>query len=188
MDIKTGDSDEQLVRLAQKGNINAYNMLLGRYDHKIQHIIYFYTNDRSTVNDLAQEVLFKVYRYLDYFKEESTFSTWLYKITQNTVKNHFRTVSQRLDSEAQFVNEQYSVLNSSPEHLLINMEFGKQIESAISRLSEELRICYGMHILQGFTYEDIAKKMHCPIGTVRSRIFRARKLLINYIGQSRLSR
>ncbi len=185
MDTKTSYSDEQLVRLAQKGNINAYNILLGRYYHKIQHIIYFYTSDRANVNDLAQEVLLKVYRYLDYFKEESLFSTWLYKITQNTVKNYFRTVSQRLDSEAQFVNEQYSAFSSSPEYLLINMEFGEQIESAISRLSEELRICYGMHIFEGFTYEDIAKKMHCPIGTVRSRIFRARKLLINYIGHNR---
>lgn len=182
MDIKTSYSDEQLVGLAQEGNINAYNMLLGRYHHKIQQVIYFYINDRANVNDLAQEVLFKVYRYLDYFKEESLFSTWLYKITQNTIKNYFRTVSLRLDSEAQFASEQYSSLGNSPEYLLINMEFGEQIEAAISRLSEELRICYGMHILEGQTYEDIAKKMHCPIGTVRSRIFRARKLLISYIG------
>ena len=158
MDIKTSYSDEKLVRLAQKGNINAYNILLERYYHKIQQIIYFYTNDRTNVNDLAQEVLLKVYRYLDYFKEESLFSTWLYKITQNTVKNYFRVISQRLDSEAQFATEQSSVAGNSPEHLLISMEFGEQIESAISKLSEELRACYGMHILEGFTYEDIAKK------------------------------
>lgn len=185
MDIKTSYSDEQLVGLAQGGNIHAYNMLLERYDRKIQQIIYFYINDHSNVNDLAQEVLLKVYRYLDYFKEESQFSTWLYKITQNTVKNYFRTISQRLDSEAQFINEQYSSPGNSPEYLLINIEFSEQIEAAIARLSDELRQCYGMHILEGHTYEDIAKKMHCPIGTVRSRIFRARKLLINYIGHNK---
>lgn len=185
MESETSYSDEQLVALAQDGNTNAYNMLLGRYHHKIQQVIYFYINDRASVNDLTQEVLIKVYRYLDYFKEESLFSTWLYKITQNTIKNYFRAVSQRLDSEAQFVNEHYSSLGHSPESLLINMEFGEQIESAISRLTEELRLCYGMHLLEGYTYEDIAKRMHCPIGTVRSRIFRARKLLINYIGCNR---
>ena len=112
---------------------------LERYHNKIQQIIYFYIQDRANVNDLTQEVLLKVYRYLDYFKEESLFSTWLYKITQNTVKNYFRSINLRLDSEAQFVNDQYSSLGDSPEHILMNMEFGKQIEYAISRLSDELR-------------------------------------------------
>jgi RNA polymerase sigma-70 factor (ECF subfamily) len=185
MEIETSYSDEQIIRLAQDGNMNAYNILLGRYHLKIQQIIYFYISEHATVNDLTQEVLIKVYRYLEYFKEESQFSTWLYKITQNTIKNYFRTISMRLDSEAQYVNDQYSSLGTSPEYLLINMEFGEQIESAISRLSKELKLCYGMHILEGYTYEDIAKKMHCPIGTVRSRIFRARKLLIGYIERSR---
>lgn len=181
MDIETSYSDEKLIRLAQKGNMTAYNMLLERYHHKIQQIIYFYLNDRANVKDLTQEVLLKVYRYLNYFKEESQFSTWIYKITQNTIKNYFRALSIRLDSEAQYVNDHYSSLSTSPEYLLINMEFGVQIEAAISRLSKELQLCYGMHIFEGYTYEDIAKKMDCPIGTVRSRIFRARKLLIGYI-------
>lgn len=185
MDIKTSYSDEQLVRLAQKGNVNAYNILLARYNHKIQQFIYFYINDRTHVNDLAQEVLLKVYRYLGYFKEESLFSTWLYKITHNTIKNYYRMVSQRMYSEAQYISEQYNPLCLSPEYALINMEFGQQVESAIARLSADLRACYGMHILEGYSYEDIARKMRCPIGTVRSRIFRARKLLINYMGHNR---
>lgn len=186
MDIQASCSDEQLVRLAQNGNINAYNTLLGRYHHKIQQIIYFYIHDQASVNDLAQDVLLKVYRYLDYFKEQSLFSTWLYKIIHNTIKNYFRAINQRIDSEKQYINdEHYTALGSSPEYALINSEFGEQIESAISRLSEDLRICYGMYLFEGYSYEDIAKKMHCPIGTVRSRIFRARKLLINYIGHSK---
>ncbi|CEG57039.1 sigma-70 family RNA polymerase sigma factor [Legionella fallonii] len=185
MDIQASYSDDQLVRLAQNGNSKAYNILLGRYHHKIQQIIYFYIHEQASVNDLSQEVLLKVYRYLDYFKEESSFSTWLYKITQNTIKNYFRAVNLRSDSEKQYVHQQYNSIGNSPEHALINIEFGEQIESAISRLSEELRICYGMYLFEGYSYEDIAKKMHCPIGTVRSRIFRARKLLIGYIEHSK---
>jgi RNA polymerase sigma-70 factor (ECF subfamily) len=150
---------------------------------KYSKLFSFYINDPANISDLAQEVLIKVYRYLDYFKEDSLFSTWLYKITQNTIKNYYRTISLRLDSEAQYIHDQYLSTNDSPEHILINMEFGEQIEAAVARLSEELRLCYGMHLLEGYTYEDIANKMHCPIGTVRSRIFRARKLLISYIGR-----
>ena len=184
MDIETSYSDEQLVCLAQDGNMDAYNILLGRYHHKIQKVIYFYINDTANVSDLTQEVFLKVYRYLDYFKEESLFSTWLYKITHNTIKNYFRTISTQLVSEEQYLMDQYGTLGISPEHIVISMEFVKQIESAISRLSEELQQCYGLYILEGCTYEDIAKKMSCPIGTVRSRIFRARKLLIGYIDRS----
>lgn len=177
-------SDEHLVKLAQNGNTKAYNELFKRYHPKIQQMIYFYIHDRASVNDLEQEVLLKVFRHLHYFKEESQFSTWLYRIIQNTIKNHLRTMSLRLDSEAQFAKEQYSTTYRSPESQLMNRELGEQVESAISRLSEDLRLCYGMHIFEGKTYEDIAKKMHCPIGTVRSRIFRARKLMIDFVGHS----
>ena len=90
----------------------------------------------------------------------------------------------RLDSEAQFANEQLFTLGSSPEYQLMNMEFGDLVDSAIAKLSEDLRLCYGMHIFEGQTYETIAQRMHCPIGTVRSRIFRARKLVMNYVGDN----
>lgn len=183
MNIDTSCSDEYLVRLSQQGYSDACNILLQRYNHKVQQFIYFYVNDQTLVHDLAQEVLLKVYRHLKYFKEDSQFSTWLYRIVQNTLKNHFRSISLRLDSEAHYADEYYHSLCHSPEHQLINIEFGEQIAIAISRLSEELRICYGMHIFEGQTYEDIAKEMQCPIGTVRSRIFRARKLMMDYVGR-----
>ncbi|WP_040535787.1 sigma-70 family RNA polymerase sigma factor [Legionella drancourtii] len=171
-------SDEDLVNLAQQGNRNAYNLLLARYNNKIQQIIYFHINDQAYVNDLVQEVLLKVYRYLHYFKEKSQFSTWLYRITHNTIKNHYRSMSIRMGREVDFVDTQEHSTHQSPEYVLISIEFGEQLELAISRLSDDLRICYGMHIFDGQTYENIAKKMDCPIGTVRSRIFRARKLLM----------
>lgn len=179
MEKVTAYSDEQLIGLAQKGDAHAYNQLLSRYRDIIRHIIYFHINNQANVNDLTQEVLLKVYRYLPTFKDESKFSTWLYRITQNTVKNYYRTLDQQLESESQFAGDHYQSSGYSPEYMLITMEFNEKIESAISKLSQELRTCYGMHTFEGQTYEDIAKKMKCPIGTVRSRIFRARKLLIS---------
>lgn len=173
--------DESLVRLAQTGDTKAYNALLQRYHNKIRQIVYFYIDDRAGANDLIQEVLLKVFRHLSEFKEESEFSTWLYRITQNTIKNYFRATNLRLDCETQFANEQLFTTSSSPEKQLMNMELGELVESAISRLSEDLRLCYGMHIFEGQTYEDIAQRMHCPVGTVRSRIFRARKLVMGYV-------
>lgn len=183
MNNDTSYTDEYLVELARNGNELAWNSLLARYDHKIHQIINFHINDIQNAKDLAQEVLLKVYRYLRYFKDESQFSTWLYKITQNTIKNYYRTRSLQIDSEAQYAEEQYSIYYSSPEHQLINMEFNKQIENAIDRLSEDLRLCYGLHVFEGNRYEDIAKKLDCPIGTVRSRIHRARKLVTHFVDQ-----
>jgi len=172
-------NDEILISLAKQGNYKAYNILFARYSNKIHQIIYSHINDSANVNDLAQEVFLKVYRYLRYFKEKSQFSTWLYRIIQNTIKNHYRAVNLRLDSETEFTDNHYQATYQSPENIVINMEFTEQIETAMSQLSKELRLCYGMHLFEGHTYEDIAKKMHCPIGTIRSRIFRARKLLMN---------
>lgn len=183
MNKDTSYTDEYLVELARNGNKLACNRLLERYNHKVQQIICFSINDQNNAKDLAQEVLLKVYRYMSYFKKESQFSTWLYKITQNTIKNYYRTRSLQLDSEAHYVEEQYSIYYSSPEHQLINLEFSKQIENAIARLSEELRLCYGLHVFEGHRYEDIAKKLDCPIGTVRSRIYRARKLVTHFVDQ-----
>ncbi|RUR15889.1 sigma-70 family RNA polymerase sigma factor [Legionella sp. km535] len=174
-------TDEYLVELARDGNSVAYNQLLERYDHKVQRVIYFYINDQAYAKDLAQEVLLKVYRNLHFFKDKSQFSTWLYKITQNTIKNYYRSASLRLDSEAHFVDEQYSSFYNSPEHQLMTTEITDQIESAVSQLSEDLRLCYGMHVFEGCTYEHIAQELNCPIGTVRSRIHRARKLVTNFV-------
>ncbi|KTC93299.1 sigma-70 family RNA polymerase sigma factor [Legionella cincinnatiensis] len=181
MKKQTSYSDEDLVNLAQQGDKDAYNLLLSRYNNKIQQIINLHIQDRANVNDLVQEVLIKVYRYLQHFNEKSQFSTWLYRITKNTIKNHYRAANLRMDLEAEYADNYVPSAQLSPEYLLINIEFGEQLELAISTLSEELRICYGMHIIDGRSYEDIAKKMDCPVGTVRSRIFRARKLLMQSI-------
>lgn len=182
MNKNTVVNDECLVRAAQKGVAGAFNLLLERYSIKIQQTLYFYLNDSSQVNDLTQEVLFKVFRHLPYFKEESSFSTWLHRIILNTLKNHFRSISTQDVLSVEYVYEDLVSTNLSPEHQLINIELGEQVESALSRLSAELKSCYGMHVFEGQSYDEIAKAMGCPIGTVRSRIFRARKLMIDYVG------
>lgn len=183
MNKKTSYSDEDLVNLAQQGTREAYNLLLSRYHTKIQQIIYLHIQDRANVSDLAQEVFIKVYRYLRYFKAKSQFSTWLYRITRNTIKNHYRTANARIELEAEYADGYYRTVQLSPEYLLINMELVEQLEEGISMLSEELRLCYRMFLFEGESYEDIAKKMDCPLGTVRSRIFRARKLLMEYMAR-----
>jgi RNA polymerase sigma-70 factor (ECF subfamily) len=177
----TEASDNFLVALAKKGDIEAYTCLFKKYTHKLGNIIYIHTNDSAHVNDLIQEVMLKVYLNLHYFKGDSQFSTWLYRITQNTIKNYYRTMSQRLDSEFYFIEEQYASWDNSPERQLILIEYQQRAERSIARLSKELRSCLLMYLLEGQTYEAIAKKMQCPIGTVRSRIYRARKLMLSYI-------
>lgn len=181
MNSRVNSSDVNLVRLAQDGDLQAYNSLLSRHHQKIKQMIYFYINDHAYVNDLVQEVLLKIFRHLPEFKNDCDFSTWIYRIVQNTIKNYFRALSLRQDSEAKFANEQSFSVCASPESQLMNMELGDLVESAVGSLSEELRLCYGMHIFEGQTYETIAQRMHCPIGTVRSRIFRARKLVMGYV-------
>lgn len=181
---KKSIDDDFLVKSAQKGIAGAYNSLLERYELKIRRTLYVYLNDSSQVNDLTQEVLLKVFRYLPYFKEESSFSTWLHRIIINTLKNHYRTMSSQIELESHYPYEAIESNNSSPEHQLIGLEFSAQVESALSRLSEDLKSCYGMFLFEGQSYDEIAKALDCPIGTVRSRIFRARKLMMHYVGHS----
>lgn len=180
--------DQCLVKLAQDGNQKACNVLLERYHQKVRQIIYFYTNDFASANDLAQEVLIKVFQHLDDFKEDSKFSTWLYRITQNTIKNHVRAAHLRNDSETRFAEEQSIACANSPEYELISMELSELVDQAIENLSEELRSCYARHVFEGQTYDNIAQEMGCPIGTVRSRIFRARKLVHEYMSTKSSSR
>lgn len=181
MEKATSYSDKHLVSLAQQGNMHAYNLLFERYNSKILKIIYFQIHDHANLNDLAQDVLIKVFRYLPDFKEQSEFSTWLYKITKNTIKNHYRILDQRLEGEAQYLAGNEDTFSDSPERGAINLEFNEQLELALAALPEDLRTSYSLHTFEGQSYEDIAVEMNCPIGTVRSRIFRARKLLIDFM-------
>lgn len=174
-------NDDLLVKAAQRGDKRSYERLFQKYHYKIERIILFLVNDPACVHDLSQDVFLKVFENLQSFKEESQFSTWLYRIIQNTVKNYFRAINSRHVSESSFADEFEFTSYVSPEYQLINLELNQQVESGIARLSDELRLCYGLHIFEGQTYKEIAKEMRCPIGTVRSRIFRARKLMMDFV-------
>ena len=172
-------SDNELVVLAQKGNRNAYTILFKRYSLKIHHIIGSRINDYTLANDLTQEVLLKIFRYLSQFKEESEFSTWVYRITQNTIKNHYRECQKQLDNCCEGIPVFEQTYQISPEMLLSYVELSKEFDKALAQLSEDLRTCFYKYEFDGLSYETISKEMNCPIGTVRSRIFRARKELMH---------
>ncbi|MBN9229722.1 MAG: RNA polymerase subunit sigma [Legionella sp. 40-6] len=168
-------SDEDLVFRAQKGDKQACEELLARYYHKIKKIVYYQLFDPSVAGDIVQEVLLKTFRYLHHFKQQSLFSTWVYRITHNTIKNHYRSCSV-LEQEDGPIHEVASS-SQSPEFVVINLELGERLEMALSLLAEDLRVCLIMYLVEGESYESIARKVDCPVGTVRSRIFRARQLL-----------
>lgn len=174
-------SDNYLVKLAQRGDSKAYQALIKRYYAKISKIMYVNVNDHHMANDLTQEVLLKIVRYLRRFKVESEFYTWVYRIAQNTIKNHYRASQIRAVNENELIYELSHRVHHSPEHHLMQLELTKEVEKNLQKLSEDLRECYGRFQFEGKSYEIIAKEMNCPIGTVRSRIFRARKILTDAI-------
>ena len=173
--------DEELVKRVQRGEKAAFDILVRKYEHKIANVIGRYMRDSSEVQDVAQEAFIKAYRALPNFRGDSAFYTWLYRIAINTAKNYLVARSRRPpagDIDAQDA-EQYEGATglkeyATPEHMLLKSELEVTIQAAIDDLPEDLRTAIVLRELEGFSYEEIATAMECPIGTVRSRIFRAR--------------
>ncbi|MEE9422797.1 MAG: RNA polymerase sigma factor RpoE [Gammaproteobacteria bacterium] len=173
--------DEELVKRVQRGEKAAFDILVRKYEHKIANVIGRYMRDSSEVQDVAQEAFIKAYRALPNFRGDSAFYTWLYRIAINTAKNYLVARSRRPpagDIDAQDA-EQYEGASglkeyATPEHMLLKSELEITIQAAIDDLPEDLRTAIVLRELEGFSYEEIATAMECPIGTVRSRIFRAR--------------
>ena len=178
------DSDQQLVERVQKGDKRAFDLLVIKYQHKIFAIISRYVRDQSEVQDVAQEAFIKAYRALAKFRGDSAFYTWLYRIAINTAKNYLVARNRRppaMDVDAQEA-EFYSGSDSlkdvdTPEHNLLRDELQATVNQAISDLPEDLRTAVTLREMEGLSYEDIAAIMDCPVGTVRSRIFRAREAI-----------
>jgi len=176
--------DQELVERVQAGDKRAFDLLVGKYQHKIVSLISRYVSDHSEALDVAQEAFIKAYRAIGRFRGDSAFYTWLYRIAINTAKNHLVAQSRRppqSDVDAQDA-EQYQVdtrlkEQDSPEHDLLRAEIEQTIHQAISDLPDDLRVAITLRELDGMSYEDIARTMDCPIGTVRSRIFRAREAI-----------
>ncbi len=178
------DADQQLVKRVQVGDKRAFDMLVIKYQHKVFSIIGRYIRDQSEVQDVAQEAFIKAYRALPNFRGDSAFYTWLYRIAINTAKNHLVSRSRRppardvdVDDAEFYTGADLLKDVASPENTLQCQELEAMVDLAIRELPEDLRTAVTLREMEGLSYEDIAAIMDCPVGTVRSRIFRARETI-----------
>lgn len=175
--------DLVLVERAQKGDKQAFGLLVSKYQRKLARLLSRLIRDPAEVEDVTQEAFIKAYRALANFRGDSAFYTWLYRIGINTAKNHLVAQGRRaptstgLDAEEAEGLEDATLLREvdTPESLLATRQIGETVQKAMAALPEELRTAITLRELEGLSYEEIAEVMDCPIGTVRSRIFRARE-------------
>jgi RNA polymerase sigma-70 factor (ECF subfamily) len=177
--------DRQLVVRAQRGDKQAFELLVEKYQRKLARLLSRFIRDPAEVEDVTQEAFIKAYRALPAFRGDSAFYTWLYRIGINTAKNYLMAMGRRAptsteveaeDAEGFEEGEQLRDINT-PESVLLSNEIARTVNATIEQLPEELRTAIQMREIEGMSYEDIAKAMDCPIGTVRSRIFRAREAI-----------
>ena len=173
--------DQQLVERVQRGDKNAFNLLVSKYQHKVASLVTRYVSNQSDVSDVVQEAFIKAYRALPEFRGESAFYTWLYRIAVNTAKNYLTAQGRRppdldvdcSDAELQEGAEAMHEL-ANPESLMLSHEIQRMVVATLESLPEDLRTAITLREIEGLSYEEIAEIMGCPVGTVRSRIFRAR--------------
>ena len=176
--------DQSLVERVQKGDKSAFDVLVRKYQHKVVKLISRYIKDPDEALDVSQEAFIKAYRALPNFRGDSAFYTWMYRIAINTAKNYLVAQGRRLpnvDIEAQEAEqfEGASTLKefATPERLLQRDEIEQTVVSTIEKLPEDLKTAITLREIDGLSYEEIAEAMACPVGTVRSRIFRAREAI-----------
>jgi RNA polymerase sigma-70 factor (ECF subfamily) len=177
--------DRQLVERAQRGDKRAFELLVEKYQRKLARLLSRFIRDPAEVEDVTQEAFIKAYRALPAFRGDSAFYTWLYRIGINTAKNYLMAMGRRAptsteveaeEAEGFEEGEQLRDINT-PESVLLSNEIAETVNSTIEALPEELRTAIQLREIEGMSYEDIAQVMNCPIGTVRSRIFRAREAI-----------
>lgn len=177
--------DQQLVERAQRGDKRAFGLLVEKYQRKLARLLSRLIRDPGEVEDVTQEAFVKAYRALPSFRGDSAFYTWLYRIGVNTAKNYLVAMGRRAPTSTEVEAEEAEGYESgellrdinTPESLLLSKEIAGTVNAAIDALPEELRSAIQLRELEGMSYEEIAKLMDCPIGTVRSRIFRAREAI-----------
>ena len=175
--------DRQLVEQAQRGDKHAFELLVSKYQRKLARLLSRLIRDPAEVEDVAQETFIKAYRALGNFRGDSAFYTWLYRIGINTAKNYLVSQGRRAPTRTDFDSEEAETFEdgdllrdiNTPERMLLSKQIGETVNSAMEDLPEDLRTAIMLREIEGMSYEDIAKMMDCPIGTVRSRIFRARE-------------
>ena len=173
--------DQKLVQRVQRGDKKAFDLLVLKYQQKVSNLIYRYVRDPSETLDVTQEAFIKAYRALPNFRGDSAFYTWLYRIAINTAKNFLVAQGRRppgsdVDAETAEQLDVGSRLkeNATPENALLQDELADTVRQAVEDLPQDLRTAITLREMEGLSYEEIAKAMDCPVGTVRSRIFRAR--------------
>ena len=182
--VNNAELDKKLVLRVQQGDKSAFDLLVIKYQHRIIQLVNRYVKDPSEAQDVAQEAFIKAYRALAGFRGDSAFYTWLYRIAINTAKNYLVSRSRRYSDYQIDVQDAEQVENApqlkamdTPECLLLNDEIVMVIKSAIEKLPEEMKVAIMLREFEGMSYEEIAQTMDCPVGTVRSRIFRAREAI-----------
>lgn len=178
------DVDQLLVERVQRGEKSAFDLLVRKYQHRILAIIGRYISDFSEAQDVAQDTFIRAYRALGNFRGDSAFYTWVYKIAINTAKNHLVASGRRpptddiaVDDAMHFSADSQLKDRATPENELLRQEIERNVTAAVDELPDELRMAITLREVDGLSYEEIAETMNCPIGTVRSRIFRAREAI-----------
>jgi RNA polymerase sigma-70 factor (ECF subfamily) len=178
------DNDQQLVQRVQKGDKAAFDLLVLKYQHRVLKLVSRFVSDAADAQDIAQEAFLKAYRALPSFRGDSAFYTWLYRIAINTAKNALvsnrrRPVDFNLDLQDPEQYDRHAKLKEvdTPEGVLLTEEIRQVVERAMQQLPDDLRTAIVLREIEGLSYEEIAEAMDCPVGTVRSRIFRAREAI-----------
>jgi RNA polymerase sigma-70 factor (ECF subfamily) len=187
--VTASDTDQQLVQRAQRGDLRAFDLLVLKYQGRIGALVSRYVSDAGEVEDVTQEAFIKAYRALDKFRGDSAFYTWLYRIASNAAKNHLVAKGRRPGADTTIEDaeafEQAGLISesSTPEAVVMSEELAQVVTEAMNALPEELRAALTLRELEGLSYDDIAAVLECPVGTVRSRIFRAREAIDERVRQ-----
>jgi len=186
---KERDVDQILVECVLNGDKQAFELLVLKYQRKLMRLVMFFIKDHAEAEDIVQEAFIKAYRGLSSFRGESAFYTWLYRIGVNSAKNHINSQKRRVqtssdnDTQSKETTAESDGQNeaNTPDSVLASKQLAEKVNEAMSSMQEELRIAISLREIDGMSYEEIADMMECPIGTVRSRIFRAREIIANKI-------
>src|SRR5512137_1009569 len=181
--VSERDIDQQLVERVQRGDKRAFELLVAKYQRKIFRLLSRLIRDQAEIEDVEQEAFIKAYRALPNFRGESAFYTWLYRIAINTAKNYLVAQGRRAPTQTEteiedaenFEDGDSLRTEDTPDRMLLSKQVAEAVNRAIERLPEDLRTAIVLRELEGLSYDEIAESMNCPIGTVRSRIFRARE-------------